>query len=62
MQTGIVDNVPIICVNKKYWQGLFDWLENNPLKEDFFIHDIKDLKLIHFVDGIDEIISIIENK
>jgi len=36
MQTGIVDTVPIICVNKKYWQGLFDWLKNNPLKNDFF--------------------------
>lgn len=62
MQTGIVDNVPIICVNKKYWQGLFDWLEGNPLKEDFFIHNIKDLNLLHFVDDVDEIISIIENK
>lgn len=61
MQTGIVDTVPIICVNKKYWEGLFDWLENNPMKEDFFIHGIKDLKLLYFVDDIKEIIKIIEN-
>ena len=36
MQTNIIDTVPIICVNKKYWQGLFDWLKENPLKKDFF--------------------------
>ena len=62
MQTGIIKTVPIICVNKKYWQGLFDWLESNPLKEDFLIHDIKDLNLLYFADNLDEILSIIENK
>lgn len=62
MQTGIVDIVPIICVNKTYWQGLFEWLKENPFKKDFFIHDINDLNLIHFVDDHNEIIKIIENK
>lgn len=60
MQTGIVDTVPIICVNKNYWQGLFNWLQNNPLKEDFFIHNLKDLNLIHFVDEIEEIIDLLK--
>ena len=62
MQTGIVDTVPIICVNKTYWDGLFEWLKNNPLKKDFFIHDLNDLDLIHFVDDHKEIIKIIEKK
>ena len=60
MQTGIVDKVPIICVNKKYWEGLFQWLEKNPLKKDFLIHDEKDLQLLHFADTVDEIIDVIE--
>ncbi len=60
MQTGIVDKVPIICVNKKYWEGMFDWLKNNPLKEDFFIHDIRDLNLLHLVDDYEEILKLIE--
>ena len=59
MQTGIVDTVPIICVNRKYWQGLFEWLKQNPLKEDFLINDITDLHLIHIVDDLGEIIDII---
>lgn len=61
MQTKIVDTVPIICINKPYWEGLFGWLANNPLKEDFFINHAKDLDLIHFVDDHEEIIRIIEN-
>jgi len=60
MQTGIVDKVPIICVNKKYWGGLFEWLKNNPLEKDFFIRDVEDLNLIHFVDNLEEILDILE--
>jgi len=60
MQTGIVDTVPIICVNKKYWQGLFKWLKNNPLKEDFLIHSVKDLELLHFVENSAEIINLLK--
>ncbi|MBN2042518.1 MAG: TIGR00730 family Rossman fold protein [Candidatus Aenigmarchaeota archaeon] len=60
MQTGIVDTVPIICVNRNYWNGLFEWLKNNPLKEDFLINDDKDMGLIHFADSPEEIIDIIE--
>lgn len=60
MQNGIVDTVPIICVNRKYWQGLFDWLKTNPLKNEFLINDIKDIRLLHFVDSFEEIVDIIE--
>jgi uncharacterized protein (TIGR00730 family) len=59
MQTDIVDTVPIICVNREYWEGLFKWLKNNPLKEDLLISK-NDINLIHFVDSIDEILNIIE--
>jgi len=59
MQTGIVDTVPIICVNKKYWNGLFDWLKNNPLKEDFLINDIRDINLLHFAENFEEIKKLI---
>jgi len=62
MQTEIADKVPIICVNKEYWNGLFHRLENNPMKEDFLIHGVKDLELLYFVDDVEEIIEIIENK
>ncbi|RMF54869.1 TIGR00730 family Rossman fold protein [Candidatus Woesearchaeota archaeon] len=62
MQTGITDRVPIICVNRDYWKGLFEWLEQMTFKQNFFINDINDLKLLLFADNLDEIIKIIEGK
>ncbi|MFA6213829.1 MAG: TIGR00730 family Rossman fold protein [Candidatus Micrarchaeia archaeon] len=62
MQTGIVDTVPIICVNRAYWQGLFKWLEENPLRKDFLPQGKSDLSLLHFVDTYGEIEKIIDGK
>lgn len=45
MQTGIVDTVPVICVNRKYWKDLFNWLKNNTLKKDMLINKMNDLNL-----------------
>ncbi|MBI3033510.1 LOG family protein [Candidatus Woesearchaeota archaeon] len=58
MQNNIVDNVPLICVGKKYWQGLFDWLKQNTLEYDF-INDA-DLKLLYIVDSVEEVLAIIK--
>ena len=60
MQMGIVDNVPIICVNSKYWKGLFSWLNDKPLKQHFFLQGEDDLKLLNLVDSVQEIIELIE--
>ena len=60
MQTNIIDTVPIICVNKKYWQGLFDWLKESPLKKDFFIDNTRAMNLMHFVDNFSDIMSLLE--
>lgn len=60
MQTGLVDKVPIICVGKQFWQGMFDWLKDSPLKEGFFSNGAKDLELLHLVDTVDEILALIE--
>ncbi len=60
MQTGIVDTVPIICVNHKYWEGLFDWLKNNPLKEGLFIQGEQDMQLLNFANNFSEIRDLIE--
>ena len=57
--TGIRNKKPIICVNKKYWEGLFKWLEENPYKNKFFMHGKEDLKLVHLVDTTEEILGIL---
>jgi len=58
IQTKMADDVPIICVNKKYWQGLFEWARSVPLKNRF-IHK-PDMKLFHFAENTKEIIKIIQ--
>lgn len=59
-QTGMADKVPIICVNKKYWKGLFAWAKKEMLPRKLITK--KDIKLIKFVDDTEEIIRIIVNK
>jgi len=60
IQTGMADNVPVICVDKKYWNGLFKWLKEETLKEGFILKE--HLKDIHMVDTTEEIIKLIESK
>jgi uncharacterized protein (TIGR00730 family) len=60
IQTHMVDPVPVICVNKKYWEGLFKWLKSQTLKQGFI--QTKHLKGIYFADTQGEIIKIIERK
>lgn len=62
IETGLVDKVPLICVNKKYWEGLFKWLKGSVLAEGFLPHKMKDLGLIKIVDDCKDIINIIEKK
>jgi len=59
--TGIRNQKPIICVNAKYWEGLFKWLEENAYKNNFLMHGKSDLHLVQFADTTEEVVSIIEN-
>lgn len=62
VETGLVDPVPLICVNKKYWEGLFKWLYKSPYKNGMFGHDLWDLALLKLVDDPDEIINIVKHE
>jgi len=59
MQNKIVDRIPLICVGKKYWSGLFKWLKSRTL-ENKYICNI-DFSLIHLMDRIPEIIKVIDS-
>jgi uncharacterized protein (TIGR00730 family) len=60
MQIHLVDPVPVICVNKKYWNGLFKWLKTQTLKDKYIT--AKHLKGIYFAETPEEIVKIIEKK
>lgn len=59
MQNGIVDKVPLVCVGKDYWNGLFKWLRSRTLKNRYI--DDMDFSLIHLADEIPEIIKIVDS-
>lgn len=60
IQTGMTDPVPLICVHKKYWDGMFDWLKNHTLKEGFI--NKEQLNHIYFADTPKEVVKIIDKK
>lgn len=55
MQNGIVDTIPMICVGRKYWAGLFDWMKVNPVAHTYM--DNLDLNLVQLMDDKDEIVQ-----
>ncbi len=61
IHNNIVDRVPLICVDKKYWQGLFEWMENNPAKEDFPFN-YTDRNLMQYANTVDEVLKLVKNK
>jgi hypothetical protein len=60
IQTHMVDPVPVVCVNRKYWEGLFKWLKSQTLKHGFI--QARHLKGIYFAETPTDVIRIIEKK
>lgn len=60
IQTGMTDAVPVILVDKSYWNGLFEWLKKETLGHKFITE--KHLQELYFADTTEEIIKIIEEK
>lgn len=60
IQLAFIDRVPVICVDRKYWKGLFDWLDKNPKKEGFYIDVKADTSIVQFADTQEEVIKLIK--
>ena len=57
IQTGKTRNIPIILVNKPFWQGLLDWFNNTLVTEGMI--NSQDLKLLKLIDEPEEIVKAI---
>jgi predicted Rossmann-fold nucleotide-binding protein len=57
IQTGKVQNFPVILYDKSYWQGLFDWLKSTMLAQGKI--SPPDLDLLILSDSPEEIRDII---
>lgn len=60
VQTEKSINVPLVCVGKAYWQGLFDWMKTTMQEENHNINP-QDLDLIKIYDTADEVVEYIND-
>jgi len=57
MQTGKSRRVPVVLVERAYWEGLLDWMRERMVAEGNI--DAIDMDLMQQVDGAEEVLSAI---
>ena len=60
MQTAIVDRVPVVCVGKEFWEGLFSWAAERMVPAGLVKEEHMDL--IRIVDSLDEAVAAIKGR
>ncbi len=58
IQTGKMQRIPVVCVGKEFWSGLFEWSQKIQL-EKLKVISAKDMDLFHVVDTAQEAFDII---
>jgi len=56
VQTHKIYPIPIVLFGSKFWQGLLNWIREQPLNEKLISEE--DMDLIHITDDIDEVVAI----
>ena len=57
IQTGKIATFPIVLVDKKYWEGLMDWLKSTMMQANNISEN--DLELVKLADTADEVVEVI---
>jgi uncharacterized protein (TIGR00730 family) len=58
IQTNKIARFPLVLVGKKFWGGLIEWVKDQQLTENPFIHK-EDLELFNLVDTAEEAVKVI---
>lgn len=58
IQTEKIGKIPIVLVNRKFWEGLVEWMQKT-LLEKFQNISPEDMDLFHLADTTDEVLDII---
>lgn len=56
VQTNKIYPIPIVLFGSKFWQGLLNWIKEQPLQERLISPE--DMDLMHITDDIDEVVNI----
>lgn len=60
IQTLKIDPFPVVCVDTKFWTGLFDWV-GTTMRDEYKTISPEDLELVHLTDSIEEAADIVED-
>src|SRR3989339_1168305 len=58
IQTGKMQRIPVVCVGKEFWSGLFEWSQKVQL-DQLKVISAKDMDLFHLVDTAQEAFDLI---
>lgn len=58
IQTGKMQKIPMVCVGREFWDGLFDWVKRSPLAMGALTK--KDMTLFNVVETAEEAFEIIK--
>lgn len=58
IQTGVIKKVPVILINRGFWQSLLYWFEDTLLKNDIITK--KELELVQIVDTPEEVLDLVQ--
>lgn len=58
IQTGKMQKIPMVCVGREFWSGLFEWVKRVPLTMSTIVQ--KDLSLFTVVDTAEEAFEIVK--
>jgi uncharacterized protein (TIGR00730 family) len=61
IQLGFIEKVPIICIDREFWDGMFKWLESKPKLLGYYIETQQDVGLIQFADTADEALELLKD-
>ena len=59
VQTKVLNKIPIIVLDKKFYTGLMNWIEKDMINGKYI--DKEDLSLMYHTDDPKEVLSIINN-
>ena len=55
IQTNKIEKIPIVLIGKEYWEGLYNWIENQMQGEGYIGEN--DTSLFHMTDDPDEAVK-----
>jgi len=59
IQTGKMASIPIVLIDRKYWEGFFGWIRQGPLASDYIKET--DLDIVKIVDTAEEAFELVKD-